>query len=52
MNPISTSQYPTPAKRPVYSVMDTSKIEKTYGVEIKDWKESLKICIERLKIIP
>lgn len=39
---IPTSAYPTPAKRPAYSVLDKTKIKEVFGVEIKDWKESLK----------
>ena len=46
--PVPTSAYPTAAKRPVYSVMDTSQIAKTYGIDIKDWKESLKDCIAKI----
>lgn len=49
VNPISTAQYPTPAKRPVYSVLDSSKIQETYGIQLKDWRESLRICLSRLK---
>jgi len=49
INPIPASQYPTPAKRPPYSVLDTTKIQKSFGVEIKDWKKSLSICLTRLK---
>jgi len=45
---ISTAEYPTPAKRPAWSVLDTSKIVSTYGVKIKDWKESLGQCIREL----
>ncbi len=41
LQPIPTSAYPTPAKRPAYSVLDKSKIKKVFGVEVKDWKESL-----------
>ena len=50
VNPISTSQYPTPAKRPFFSLLNTSKIRETYAVEVPDWEQSLKKCIERLKI--
>ena len=42
LQPIPTSAYPTPAKRPAYSVLDKSKIKKVFGVEIKNWEESLK----------
>ncbi len=42
LNPIPSSAYPTPAKRPAYSVLDKSKIKKTFGIEIKNWEESLK----------
>lgn len=48
INAITTTQYPTPAKRPAYSVLDTSKIQSVYGLEMKDWKDSLKSCISRL----
>lgn len=49
VNPIPSSQYPTPAKRPAYSVMDTSKITSTFGITIPAWKESLKKCIAILQ---
>lgn len=42
LQPIPTSAYPTPAKRPRYSVLDKSKLKKVFGVEVKDWDESLK----------
>ena len=42
---IPTSKYPTPAKRPQYSVLDTSKIKKMLNIDIPDWKESLKVCL-------
>lgn len=48
VNPIPTSQYPTPAKRPAYSVMDTTKIRQTFNVVIPEWKESLKKCLQLL----
>lgn len=48
VNPISSSQYPTPAKRPAYSVMDTSKIKQTFNIAIPEWKESLKKCLTKL----
>ena len=42
LHPIPTKDYPTPAKRPAYSVLDKSKIKKTFGIEIEDWETSLK----------
>jgi dTDP-4-dehydrorhamnose reductase len=47
---ISSSQYPTPAKRPAFSLLDKSKIKATYSLSIPDYKESLRKCME-LKII-
>ena len=49
VKPIRTAEYPTPAKRPAYSVLDKTKIQETFGVQLKDWKESLKICIEKIQ---
>ena len=42
LQPIPSTAYPTPAKRPAYSVLDKSKIKEVFGVEIKNWEESLK----------
>jgi dTDP-4-dehydrorhamnose reductase len=47
---IPASDYPTPAKRPAYSLLDKSKIKKTFGVEVPAYKESLRKCIELLRI--
>ena len=49
VNPIATSQYPTPAKRPSYSVLDKTKIRKTFGIIVTNWKESLAVCIKKIK---
>jgi dTDP-4-dehydrorhamnose reductase len=46
--PISTSEYPTLAKRPAYSVLDKSKIKSTYQLLIQPWRASLQKCIEAL----
>ncbi len=48
VNPIPSSAYPTPAKRPFYSVMDLSKITTVYGIEPPAWKDSLQVCINAL----
>jgi dTDP-4-dehydrorhamnose reductase len=49
VSPIPTSQFPTPAKRPAYSVLDKTKFKATFNLPIKDWKESLKECLNKLK---
>lgn len=48
VNGISSDLYPTPAKRPNYSVLDTSKFTQTFGIEMKQWKESLRTCINKI----
>lgn len=48
VNAILTEQYPTLAKRPKYSVLDKTKIQETFGVKLKDWKESLKECLSKM----
>ena len=46
INPIETVEYPTPAKRPHYSILNKSKIKKIYNIEIPYWKDSLSKCIK------
>jgi dTDP-4-dehydrorhamnose reductase len=46
---LSTEEYPTPAKRPNYGLMDKSKIKNTFKLEIPYWRDSLKICVELLE---
>ena len=48
VNPISSAEYPTRAKRPFYSVLDKSDIQKTFGIEIDHWKKGLVKCIKEL----
>lgn len=48
VNPIRTSQYPTPAKRPLYSVLSKGKLKRNYGMEIPYWRDSLKVCLKKL----
>ncbi len=48
INPISTEQYPTPAKRPMRSTMCLNKIENSYNIEPKYWENSLEECMEIL----
>jgi len=49
VKPIPTSAYPTKARRPAFSVMDKTKIKETFGIEIPYWRNSLEVCIDRLK---
>ena len=49
VRPLHTEEYPTPANRPHYSVLDKTKIKQTYGIDIPYWEESLAECIEKLK---
>ena len=46
---ITTAEYPTRASRPQYSVLDKSKIIKTFGLLIPDWEDSLSMCVKELK---
>ena len=48
VRPLHTTEYPTPAARPHYSVLDKTKIKQTYNIEIPYWEESLAQCIEKL----
>ena len=48
VRPLHTSEYPTPAARPHYSVLDKTKIKQTYGIEVPYWEDSLAECIAKL----
>lgn len=48
VRPLHTAEYPTPAARPHYSVLDKMKIKQTYGVDIPYWMDSLQECMELL----
>jgi dTDP-4-dehydrorhamnose reductase len=49
VNPVTTTEYPTAAKRPHFSVMDKSKIKQTFGITIRDWQDALQDMIEKTK---
>ena len=49
VRPLHTSEYPTPANRPHYSVLDKTRIKTVYGIEIPYWEESLEECVGKLK---
>lgn len=48
VNPITTDQYPTPAVRPHYSLLDKTKIKNDFGITIPYWRESLKHCLAKI----
>ncbi len=49
VKPIMSSQYPTPAQRPLNSRLDVTKVEKTLGITLPDWRESMKKVLNDLK---
>jgi len=49
IHPVSTEKYPTPAKRPSFSLLDTKKIRDTFHIHIADWEDGLKKCVLRLQ---
>lgn len=46
--PIPTTDYPTPAQRPAYSVLDCSKIQTDFGIAPRPWRDSLRACVQEL----
>ena len=49
LNPIETKDFPTPAKRPAYSVLDTSKIEEALSIAIPHWEDALISCMKEIE---
>jgi dTDP-4-dehydrorhamnose reductase len=48
LKPITTAEYPTPARRPAYSVLDTARITRVFGIAPPDWREALARCMARV----
>jgi dTDP-4-dehydrorhamnose reductase len=48
INPIETKEYPTPAKRPYYSLLNKAKIKKEFNIKIPYWKDGLDECLRKL----
>ena len=46
--PIESKEYPTPAKRPHYSVLNKAKIKQDFGLNINNWAVSLAECVEKM----
>ena len=49
VSPLHTDEYPAKAPRPHYSVLDKTKIKKTFGIEIPHWESSLETCLKKLE---
>ena len=49
INPCHSDEFPSKVTRPPYSVLDKSKVKRTFDVEIPHWRESMIHCINRLK---
>lgn len=49
VQPCHSNEFPSPVKRPAYSVLDKTKIKETFGVKVPYWTDSLKVCIKNLK---
>lgn len=47
LTPIPTSEYPTPARRPAYSVLSNEKLKKVFGLTMPDWDRALQLVLER-----
>lgn len=48
IEPCRTADYPTAARRPTYSVLDKTKLKRTFGIEIPHWRESMRYCLHRI----
>jgi dTDP-4-dehydrorhamnose reductase len=48
--PVSTREYPTPATRPANSMLDNGRMERTFGLRMPDWLDTLKLCLEQGEI--
>jgi dTDP-4-dehydrorhamnose reductase len=48
--PIGTSQYPTPAKRPFFSVLNKNKMKEKYHINIPYWRDSVESCLQQIKV--
>jgi dTDP-4-dehydrorhamnose reductase len=50
VSPIESLKYPTPAKRPFYSVLNKSKIKESFALDLSFWRDSLNNCLQELKV--
>ena len=48
IQPCHSDEFPSPVKRPAYSVLDKTKIKQTFNIKIPYWTDSLKVCMKNL----
>lgn len=48
VHPIETKDFPTPARRPPFSLLNKAKVKTVFGLEIPDWRDSLQVCLRKL----
>ena len=51
IEPCHSNEFPSPVKRPAYSVLDKTKIKETFGMKIPYWTESLKVCMKNMNVL-
>ena len=51
IQPCHSDEFPSPVKRPAYSVLDKTKIKQTFGVKVPYWTDSLKVCMGNMQVI-
>jgi dTDP-4-dehydrorhamnose reductase len=49
LTPIPSAGYPTPARRPAYSVLDNGKLQQRFGIRLPNWQDSLEQCLQGLR---
>ena len=49
IEPCHSDEFPSPVKRPAYSVLDKTKIKQTFGIKVPYWTDSLIVCMENMK---
>ena len=49
VQPCHSDEFPSPVKRPAFSVLDKTKVKETFGIKVPYWTDSLKVCINNLK---
>jgi len=50
VRPVTSSQFPTPAKRPANSRLDTSKLEQAFGIKLPDWQTGVAEMLDDIRV--